>query len=151
MKPPFQRLIDDHSAAVKRFLAAAVGPPGAEDCFQETFIAALSAYPRLQRTDNLRGWLLTIARNKAIDHFRARKRVSPGGVPELPHEDPAAIDPALIEAVAALPEKQRSAVALRYVTDLPFKDVADIMGCSPEAARRSVHEGIKKLREVWER
>jgi RNA polymerase sigma factor (sigma-70 family) len=150
VKPPFQRLIDDHSPAVKRFLTASVGPSEAEDCFQETFIAALRAYPGLKRTDNLRGWLLTIARNKAIDHFRANKRVSVGSVPELPHHDPEAIDPALIEAVASLPEKQRSAVALRYVTDLPFKDVADIMGCSPEAARRSVHEGIKKLREVWE-
>lgn len=150
MKPPFQRLIDDHSGAVKRFLAAAVGPSEAEDCFQDTFIAALVAYPRLQRTDNLKGWLLTIARNKAIDHFRATKKVSPGTIPEIPHEDPEMIDPALIAAVASLPEKQRSAVALRYVTDLPFKDVADIIGCSPEAARRSVHEGIKKLREVWE-
>ena len=150
MKPPFQRLIDDHSGVVKRFLAAAVGPPEAEDCFQETFIAALAAYPRLERTDNLKGWLLTIARNKAIDHFRSTKKMSPGAIPEIPHEDPEVMDPALIEAVASLPEKQRSAVALRYVTDLPFKDVADIMGCSPEAARRSVHEGIKKLREVWE-
>jgi RNA polymerase sigma factor (sigma-70 family) len=148
MKPPFQRLIDDHAASVKRFLVASVGPSDAEDCLQDTFVAALVAYPKLSKTSNLRAWLFTIARNKAIDHHRGKKRTVPGDVPDRGTEDARGMDAALIQAIGSLPEKQRTAVALRYVIDLPYKEVALSMGTTPEAARRNVHEGIKTLREV---
>ena len=49
--------------------------------------------------------------------------------------------------VGALPPKQRAAVTLRYAGDLPHAEIAAALGCSPEAARRSLHEGIKRLRK----
>ena len=49
--------------------------------------------------------------------------------------------------VGALPPKQRAAVDLRYASDLPHAEIAAALGCSPEAARRSLHEGIKRLRK----
>ena len=49
--------------------------------------------------------------------------------------------------MAALPPKQRAAVTLRYASDLPHAEIAAALGCSPEAARRNLHEGLKKLRE----
>ena len=55
------------------FLRAMVGPDDAEDCFQETFIAALRAYDRMDGR-HPRAWVMTIARRKAIDHHRARAR-----------------------------------------------------------------------------
>ena len=70
--PPFQRLVDAHATGVHRYLVAAVGREDAADCFQETFLAALRAYPALRSDENLRGWLFTIARNKALDSHRAR-------------------------------------------------------------------------------
>jgi RNA polymerase sigma factor (sigma-70 family) len=48
--------------------------------------------------------------------------------------------------VAALPPKQRAAVALRFACDLPHREIAAALGTSEEAARRNVHEGIKRLR-----
>ena len=72
--PPFQTLLDEHAAAVMATLRGAVGRADAEDCFQETFLAALRAYPKLRDAGNLRGWLLTIAHRKAIDHHRANGR-----------------------------------------------------------------------------
>src|SRR4029077_8444010 len=72
--PPFQHLLDDFAGDVLRFLVAQVGMPDADDCFQETFIAALRSYPTLRDASNLRGWLLTIARRKAIDSRRAASR-----------------------------------------------------------------------------
>ncbi|MGH2727504.1 MAG: RNA polymerase sigma factor, partial [Actinomycetota bacterium] len=63
--PPFQRILDAHRDEVYRFLLAAVGPHEADDCFQETFLAALRAYPDLKDAGNLRGWVLTIANRKA--------------------------------------------------------------------------------------
>jgi RNA polymerase sigma factor (sigma-70 family) len=146
--PPFQTLLDDHADEVLGMLRGAVGRGDAEDCFQDTFLAALRAYPGLKDARNLRGWLLTIAHRKAIDHHRARGR-RPVPVAEVAEEavsDPEP-DDGLWEAVATLPPKQRAAVTLRYGADLPHAEIAAALGCSPEAARRSLHEGLKKLRE----
>ena len=57
-----------------RFLVASAGRDEADDCFQETFLAALRAYPRLPASADHRAWLLTIAHRKAIDAHRARSR-----------------------------------------------------------------------------
>src|SRR4051812_50153669 len=70
--PPFQLALDEHRDSLMRFLAATVGPQEADDCLQETLIAALRAYPRLRRDSNVRAWLFTIARDKALDEDRAR-------------------------------------------------------------------------------
>jgi len=150
--PPFQTLLDSHGATVHRFLVAAVGPSDADDCFQEACIAALRAYPQLEHSDNLRAWLLKIAQRKAIDAHRARARrpiplehppetVSPG-VPPVP-----ANGQPVWARVRELPEKQRMAVYLRSVADLSYADVARALDCSQDAARRNVHEGLKRLRE----
>ncbi|MGB7684915.1 MAG: sigma-70 family RNA polymerase sigma factor [Solirubrobacterales bacterium] len=155
--PPFQALIDRHAADVMAVLRGAVGRDGAEDCFQETFLSALRAYPKLKDDGNLRGWLITIAHRKAIDHHRARGRrpLPVADVGELPASGSgAAFEPALDggddgvwAAVGALPPKQRAAVTLRYASDLPHAEIGAALGCSPEAARRSLHEGIKRLRK----
>jgi RNA polymerase sigma factor (sigma-70 family) len=149
--PPFQVLIDAHGDAVHRFLVASAGPGAADDCFQETFIAALRAYPRLRADSNPRAWLFTIARSKAIDHHRAARRapVPVGEVPERAART--SMEPPngdLWAAVAALPEKQRAAVTLRFVADLSHREIGAVLECSDAAARRSVHEGLKRLREA---
>jgi RNA polymerase sigma factor (sigma-70 family) len=148
--PPFQTLLDEHADDVLAVLRGAVGRADAEDCFQETFLAALRAYPKLGDGRNLRGWLLTIAHRKAIDHHRANGRRP---VPVAAVEEPAGggaepeLDGEIWALVGALPPKQRAAVALRYGSDLPHAEIAAALGCSPEAARRSLHEGLKRLRK----
>jgi RNA polymerase sigma factor (sigma-70 family) len=146
--PPFQQLLERHQGDVLGFLIAAVGPHDAEDCFQETFLSALRAYPQLDDDTNLRGWLLTIAHRKAIDHHRARKRrpLSMAEPPEPAAPAPPDREPGIWQAVAGLPPKQRTAVALRFACDLPHREIASAIGCSEEAARRNVHEGVKRLR-----
>ncbi len=147
--PPFQTLIDEHAADVMGVLRGAVGRSDAEDCFQETFLAALRTYPKLGNAENLRGWLLTIAYRKAIDHHRAngRRPLPVAEVVEVAVEDRAPADDGIWKLVGALPPKQRAAVALRYACDLPHAEIAAALGCSEEAARRSLHEGIKRLRK----
>jgi len=147
--PPFQTLLDEHAADVLGFLAASVGRHDADDCFQETFISALRAYPDLQDARNLRAWLLTIASRKAIDHHRSKAR-RPRPVEELPERGVRDREPdfEVWRAVAGLPAKQREAVALRFAGDLPHREIAAAIGGTEEAARRNVHEGLKKLREV---
>ncbi len=130
-------------------LRGAVGRADAEDCFQETFLAALRAYPKLGDASNLRGWLLTIAYRKAIDQHRAngRRPLPVAEAAEVAVEDPVPTGDGIWELVGALPSKQRAAVALRYACDLPHAEIAAALGCSPEAARRSLHEGMKRLRK----
>lgn len=152
--PPFQAFLDANRDVVWRFLVGSVGREEAEDCFQETFVAALRAYPRLQagrREHNLRAWVLTIAHNKALDAHRARSRravpvadVEAGSVALEAHQH----DEQLWNAVRQLPDRQRSAVVLRFVADLAHREIAVSIGCSEDAARRSLHEGLTKLREV---
>ena len=147
--PPFQSLLDAHGRDVHRFLVASVGRIDADDCYQETWISALRAYPRLRDADNLRGWVLTIAQRKAIDHARARSRrpVPAGdGLPEPAALDPDPADGSVWAAVRELPAKQRMAVALRYAIDADYAVIAAALECSEDAARRNVHEGLKRLR-----
>jgi RNA polymerase sigma factor (sigma-70 family) len=163
--PPFQVFFEAHRALVYRFLMASVGPNDVEDCFQETFLSALRAYPNLRDAANLRGWVLQIAANKAVDAGRAKGR-RPAAMAEVP-EGPAAFDPTgrawpgdpgsglglgfdtrepLWSAVRTLPEKMRTAVVLRHVLDRPYEDVAAAMGGTEDAARANVHQGLKRLR-----
>ena len=144
--------LDEHRDHVYRFLVASVGRQEADDCFQETFLSALRAYPRLRRNSNLRGWVLTIAHRKALDSHRGRNRrpLPVADVPEVAVEPAMGEDGELWKEVRTLPDKQRAAVVLRYVSDMSHEEIGQVLGCSEEAARRNVHEGIKKLRSTWQ-
>lgn len=151
--PPFQALLDAHGRDVHRLLVATVGRSDADDCYQDAWLAALRAYPRLRDGSNLRSWILTIAHHKALDHLRSVKRraIPVAELPEVADRpiaaEPASHDSALWARVRALPAKQRTAVALRFACDLTHAEIARIMETSEPAARRNVHEAIKQLRE----
>jgi RNA polymerase sigma factor (sigma-70 family) len=147
--PPFQRFLEEHADAVYRVAMAQVGPAEADDVFQETFLAALRAYPRLRPGSNLRSWVMTIAHRKALDAHRSRRR-RPDPVAEVPDrlgrpEDDG--DPGVWRLVRGLPPKQREAVVLRFVGDMPYHDVARTMGTSEVAARQNVRLALRRLRE----
>jgi RNA polymerase sigma factor (sigma-70 family) len=153
--PPFQSLLDAHGRDVHRFLVASVGRVDADDCYQETWLAALRAYPKLGDASNLRSWLFTVAYRKAIDHTRSRRRaaIPVGDVPERP-ATPARPDPGdddLWARVRELPDNQRTALALRYVADAGYEEISAAMGTSQDAARRNVHEALKRLRMEYQR
>jgi RNA polymerase sigma factor (sigma-70 family) len=152
--PPFQALLEAHRADLYRFLVASVGPTDADDCFQETVISALRAYPRVRNASNLRGWLLKIAQRKAIDSHRARSRrpLPVESVPERGGSDAGGSvnsEPELWTAVRELPPKQRTAVFCRSVMGMSYAELAELLDCSEDAARRNVHEGLSRLRKEW--
>jgi RNA polymerase sigma factor (sigma-70 family) len=156
--PPFQVLLDEYRVDVYRFCVATAGRSEADDCFQETWIAALRGYPRLQRADNLRAWLLRIAHNKAMDLHRSRGRRAvpvesvpePAGAPAASGQEAVAgAEPELWEAVRALPPKQRTAVFCRTVLGMPYAELARLLESSEDAARRNVFEGLRTLRQGW--
>jgi RNA polymerase sigma factor (sigma-70 family) len=148
--PPFQDLLDAHRTVVYRFCRAAVGPGEADDVFQETFLAALRAYPRLRDAEHLDRWLLRIASRKAIDHHRARGRrpIPSDELPDRPEAAGGDTDDELWAAVAALPPRQRVAVVHRHVMDRPYAEIAELMDATEETVRANVYQGVKRLREL---
>lgn len=150
--PPFQQFLDEHAGAVYRLLVVEVGRDAADDCFQETFLAALRAYPP-RHAEHLRSWVLTIAHRKALDHHRSRGRAP---IPvEEPPEPPAAPAPdddgrdlpaAAWERAGALPESQRAVLALRFAADLPHEEIAGILGTSTVAVRQRQSKALVALR-----
>jgi RNA polymerase sigma factor (sigma-70 family) len=146
---PFQRFLDEQRDVVWRFAVASVGRQDADDVFQETFLAAMKAYPRLRAGSNLQAWVMTIAHRKCLDHHRAVKRrpVLPDELPEVAHHDPEQHEEAVWDQVRALPPKQRAAITLRYAADLDYAAIAAATGTSSDAARKNVHEGMRKLRQ----
>lgn len=149
--PPFEHVVAEHSRLVLRVCRALLPPDDAQDAAAETFLSALRAYPRLRPDSDLRAWLVTIAHRKAVDVHRARAR-SALPVAELPERagvDEPLRDDELWAAVRALPDKQREAVAYRYVADLAYAEVAGLMGTSEAAARRNAADGVKALRRRY--
>ncbi|MBE7701797.1 sigma-70 family RNA polymerase sigma factor [Oerskovia sp. Sa1BUA8] len=157
---PFERVVAEHGATVLRVCRAVLGPVDAEDAWSETFLSALAAYPRLDEGANVEAWLVTIAHRKAIDVTRRRAR-APIAVPDvaelthepsrdgLPERDVEQRDPDLWRALAALPPKQRQAVAYHHVAGLAYREVAAILGGSTEAARRAAADGMATLRRTY--
>jgi RNA polymerase sigma factor (sigma-70 family) len=131
-----------------------VGPIDADDVWSETFLSALRAYPQLPTGANIEAWLVTIAHRKVIDLVRKSRR-SATPMPEVPaeatKEDFDGIEFDLATVLGQLPVRQRWAVVYHYLGDLPYADVADVIGGTAEAARRAAADGIAKLRKDWAR
>ena len=147
---PFEQIVAEHGPMVLRVCRAVLGPADAEDAWSETFLAALKAYPELPADANVQAWLVTIAHRKAIDVTRAQARrpLPVGEIPDRPgREDVSNGD--LWEALAELPDKQRTAVAYHYLAGLPYREIAEITGGSTDAARRAAADGVKTLRATY--
>jgi len=148
-----------HSERLRRLVAALVfDQDRAADVVQETWLAALRRGPRRGGEDGLRAWLAAVARRLAARERRGRARSarreraaarpeeSPGGpVPDALAQ--AELLRAVADAVLALEEPYRTALALRYLEGRSQREVAHRTGCSPEAARQRVSRGLAMLRE----
>jgi RNA polymerase sigma factor (sigma-70 family) len=152
VKPPFESVVAGHGATVLRVVRAVLGHADADDAWSETFLAAMKAYPDLPGDANVEAWLVTIAHRKAIDITRATaRRATP--VPHTPDRASPAHAPDehsdLTDAVAALPTKQRQAVAYHYLAGLPYAEIAPLLDSTVAAARRAAADGIAALRRSY--
>jgi RNA polymerase sigma factor (sigma-70 family) len=151
--PPFEAVVSEYGTTVLRVCRALLPLHDAEDAAADALLAALQAYPQLRPDSDVKAWLVTIAHRKALDVLRRQKRhaVPLADLPERtanPATEPA--DAQLWKAVRALPTKQRQAVAYRYVADLAYAEVANLLGTSEAAARRNAADGIKALRRNYQ-
>ncbi|MHB8692782.1 MAG: RNA polymerase sigma factor [Solirubrobacteraceae bacterium] len=144
---PFCRVLEEHGPALLRFCRGQAGPDAGDDAFQETMIAALRAYDQIRDVEAIKSWLFSIASRKMIDGHRASARRP---VPLADPQPAGTVDPhdggEIWVEVARLPEKQRQAVALRFLADLSHREIGLVMQISEAAARRNVFEGLWRLR-----
>ncbi|UNB54809.1 MULTISPECIES: RNA polymerase sigma factor [unclassified Mycolicibacterium] len=153
VQQPFEKVVSDHGPTVLRVCRAVLGPVDADDAWSETFLSAMRAYPQLPADANVEAWLVTIAHRKAIDVTRTRTRaaIPTDTLPETPGTQRPERDDDLADALAALPNKQRHAVAYHYLAGLPYTEVAAILGGTATAARRAAADGIAALRRTYSR
>jgi RNA polymerase sigma factor (sigma-70 family) len=142
--PPFERFYEEHRSEVLRLLRRKLGAQRADDAFQETFLRALQAYGRLDHGAHLRAWVLTIARNVAVDAFRRARPADE--LVESRSEDVRPAYEELAPLTDGLPPKERAAVVLRYGYDLGYDQIAAALGSSEEAARQATSTGVRRLR-----
>ena len=151
-KRPFEAVVEEHGGTVLRVCRAVVGLHDADDAWSETFLAALQAYGALPADANVEAWLVTIAHRKCIDLIRSgnRRAVPVDQPPERPSKIgiPGDNQAELLNAIGQLPPKQRQAVAYHYLAGLPYRDIASLLGGTPDAARRAGSDGVKALRAM---
>ena len=142
--PPFERFYEEHRSDVLRLLRRRLGADRAEDAFQETFVRALRAYDRLEHSEHLRAWVLTIAQNVALDTLRRTRPTDE--LAEVGADDPRPAYTELAELTDGLGPKERAAVVLRYGYDLSYDQIASALGSSPDAARQATSTGVRRIR-----
>ena len=136
-----------------------VGPgPEAEDLTSETFVRAWQARERYRRDlAAFSTWLYTIAERLAIDHFRSRRDYAPMELAEhvpggLTPEELAARDSdarKLAALMAALPDREREVLALKYGADLSNREIARLRGLTESNVGTILHRSILALRAKW--
>jgi len=142
--PPFERFYEEHRSEVFGLLRARLGAERAEDAYQETFLRALQAYRRLEHGEHLRAWILTIAKNVAVDTLRRARPQEELG--EQPVDDGRPPYEELAPLTDGLPPKERAAVVLRYGYDLSYDQIATALGSSEDAARQAASTGVRRVR-----
>jgi RNA polymerase sigma-70 factor (ECF subfamily) len=154
MTTDFAQAYDTHVWDVYGFLAYRTGERAdAEDLTQLTFERALRSWDRFDdRKASLRTWLLTIARNALVDHYRKRGKARQEPLDQAPEdllatqEPEIGIAPELAAALERLGEREREVLALRYGADLPGPDIADMLDLSLANVQQILSRSLRKLR-----
>lgn len=164
-KEALEALLRRHATPLLTFLHRLVGNRSqAEELFQEVFLTVWARRSTYHPPKPFKPWLYAVAINKVREVLR-RKRVN---TVSLEHADlrrvgadsgkspaTAAMDgeDALMvaQAVARLPMQQRAVVVLRFWEDMPYAEIANLLGCEEATARSHMHHGLAAIRRMLPR
>ena len=154
-----------HECEIMRYLLRVSGNrEDAADLFQDTWLRAYRAYPRLEPERDVRPWLYAIAvnlcRNRNRDGARRARVIvaenkgtpaenSRGKLDHALNENDGYAAVHLRDLMSALPARQREALHLRYFAGLDYAGIAAAVGCSQESARANVSQAMKRLKSMW--
>ena len=161
----FEELIQRHHDEIFRYLWRLLGnnrrQDGAtdvEDLVQEVFLRAYQGFAGLRPNSNYRAWLYKIATNYTYTELRQNKtrRAVLSSLECLTTEFAATayspsgekMEQKVRALVNGLPAKQKACVTLRYLQDLDYAEIAQIINCSQESVRANVYQAIRRLRAI---
>ena len=143
----FDEFYAAHFDDVARAISLAAGDRElARDATQEAFARALRRWRRVRDMDRPDGWVYVVAMNRLRDHWRRLDREQPVGSVDVESNGAVVTRLTVREAIATLPPRQRQAVVLRYLADLPLADVADAMGCALGTVKATLHQALRAMR-----
>lgn len=130
----------------------------AEDLTSQTFLSAFECFNRYRQDGHFSSWLFTIARNKAMDHFRQKKNLrSLEEVVEPPeHHDllrgviTSEQTIALRNIITALPDKERELLRLRFLAEMSFPEIAHLLRRNKDAVKKSTYRLLARLHSQLE-
>ena len=164
----FEELIERHHDEIFAYLWRLMGTDGrrdaatdVEDLTQDVFLRAYESFAGLRPNSNYRAWLYKIATHCAYTQWRRMKhrRDKLSFLKDSPTEPATASDDSSLRKdieqrvrvlVNGLPVKQKACVTLRYLQDLDYPEIAQILSCSQESARANVYQAIRQLRLALE-
>jgi RNA polymerase sigma-70 factor (ECF subfamily) len=155
----FGRLYDRFIQRIYRYVYGRVGNAHeAEDITSQTFIAAYESLGRYRERGQFSAWLFRIARSKMNDHFRrSRREVGLDAAERIVEVDDAL--GALIQneelirlrsLIKKINDDERELIRLRYVADLSFVEMAEVLGKSEDAVKKSVYRLLERLKGQME-
>jgi RNA polymerase sigma-70 factor (ECF subfamily) len=155
----FGLLYDHYVQPVYRYLYSRVGSlHDAEDLTSQTFIAAYEALPRYRERGHFAAWLFRIARSKLMDHFRGSRFEVELDAMEKPVVEGDELNQFILDEelshlksiINTLDDKEQDLIRLRYVAELSYVEIADLLGKREEAVRKSVYRLLARLKSQME-
>ena len=141
----FEAFYGAHYDVVRRSLSAAFGDPVlAEEAVQEAFARAYVHWPRVDRMDRPAGWVYVVAVRFGLKQQR-RSHTASTDEPAGDIADGVVTQEVVRAAIDRLPARQRVAIVLRYLVDLPLEDVAAAMDCAVGTVKSTLHSALARL------
>lgn len=130
----------------------------AEDLAAQTFLSALLALPKYRDRNHFSAWLFSIARNKAMDHFRRAKREIDVEIPDhltdhsnVQEQVSRSLDVQhLSTLIQGLRSNEQELIRLRYVADLTFAEMAAVLGKKEDTVKKALYRLLAQLESQME-
>jgi RNA polymerase sigma factor (sigma-70 family) len=143
----FERFYEANRDRVYRAVSVALPVTDAGEATAEAFVRAFVRWRSVGQHPNPVGWVVTTALNYQRSRWR-RSRLAPAVAADVatPPEEP--LDPAIVAAIRALPQRQREVVVLRYLCDQSTEQTASLLGIAPGTVTAHAHRSLETLRAV---
>ncbi len=151
----FVELYDRYLAPVYRYLVSRVGDPqDAEDLTSQVFLTALERFPQYQNQGKpFAAWLFTIARNKSIDFFRARRIEDPltsfhssedqkDPLSEVVQKDESQT---ILDIIATYPPQDREVLQLRFAAEMTYAEIAHLLQRNEDAVKKQIYRLLERI------
>lgn len=152
------QIYDAYARDIYRYIYSKVGISlDTEDLTAQTFMAVLESLPRYRHRGKFSAWIFQIARNKVMDHFRRSKRDPLETPPDIAYSDRTLEHiikgqeyERLSTLLQTLSDEQRELIRLRYVVQLSFVEIAELMGRKEDTVRKSLTRLLERLSDQME-